>query len=190
MISNKFASRNSSLLTYFKNKLKIIINLYIRIILCTASRHIKIKNKRLFFFNFSSFKYSNPTWKYAQQKMSSISIETKRQWIEEKIESIFLDQNKSDLLSRDFELNMLVSAATRYKHESVLKPFPSTFLSDSDNSINYDQLIKALMSMPSVIEWRTRIKKFNKDQLALVYWLLVHRNFQLESISSPSQVCK
>jgi hypothetical protein len=120
--------------------------------------------------------------------MSSISIETKRQWIEEKIESIFIDQNKSDLLSLDFEVNLLLSAATSYKHESVLKPFPSTLLSDSDNAINYEQLVTALLSLPPVIEWRTRVKKFNKDQLALVYWLLEHKNFQLESISSPNQV--
>ena len=37
----------------------------------------------------------------------SISIETKRQWIEEKIEKMFQNQNKSELISIDFEINLL-----------------------------------------------------------------------------------
>ena len=118
----------------------------------------------------------------------SISIESKRQWIENKIENIFLDQNKSDLLSIDFEINLLLSASTSYKHETVLKPFPSTFLSDSNNASDYDQLLKTLLSLPPVVQWRTKVKKFNNDQLSLVYWLLMHKNYRLESVASLDQV--
>lgn len=31
-----------------------------------------------------------------------------------------------------------------------------------------------------MLEWKSRVKKFNSDQLSLVYWLLVHKNYQLE----------
>ena len=119
-----------------------------------------------------------------------MSIETKREWIEEKIELIFLDQNKSELMSIDFEINVLLSAVQSYKHETVLKPFPSTFLSDSNNTSNHDQLLATLLSMPPVSQWRNKIKKFNKDQLSLVYWLLIHKNYQLESVASLNQVIR
>lgn len=69
------------------------------------------------------------------------TIENKRAWIEEKVEGMFLNPNKSDLLAIDLEINTLICALQSYKHETVLKPFPSTFLSDSTNKKDYDQLV-------------------------------------------------
>jgi hypothetical protein len=43
-------------------------------------------------------------------------------------------------------------------------------------------------SLPAVSEWRTKVKKFNTDQLALVYWFLVHNNYRLEYCTTLSQV--
>jgi hypothetical protein len=81
------------------------------------------------------------------------SIEDKRLWIEQKLDSISSSSaasasaaSKSDLLAIDFEVNLLLCAAHSYKHETVLKPFPSTFLSDSNNNKNYTQLVCSLSS--------------------------------------------
>lgn len=112
------------------------------------------------------------------------SIENKRQIIEDYVSNIFLTKNTSDLLALDFEINLLICSAQSYKHESVLKPFPSTFLSDSTNTKSYDQLINALLSLPPVLEWETKIKKFNQDQLAVIYWILIHKNYSLSQCTS------
>lgn len=122
--------------------------------------------------------------------MSVGSIENRRKLIEDRIEKIFADKNKSDLLALDFEINLLVCAAQSYKHETVLKPFPSTLLSDSNNEKNYKQLLNALWSLPPVLEWRTKMKKFDQDQLAIVYWILFHKSFRLEYSDTIDQVYK
>ena len=122
--------------------------------------------------------------------MSQMTIEDKRIWIEEKLDSIFNNTNKSDLLALDFEINLLICAAQSYKHETVLKPFPSTFLSDSNNNKNYTQLLNAIESLPPLLEWKNRIKnkKFSSDQLLLIYWLLIHKNYQLVYSTTMNQV--
>lgn len=113
--------------------------------------------------------------------MSSLpSIEDKRTWIEERIEQMFTSPNKSDLIALDFEISILICAVQSYKHETILKPFPSTFLSDSNNNKNFNELLSAIESLPAIPEWRTKIKRFNKEQLSLVYWFLVHKNYKLE----------
>lgn len=116
------------------------------------------------------------------------SIEDKRSWIEEKIEEMFKNPNKSDLLSLDLEVNLLTCALESYKHETVLKPFPSTFLSDSNNNKNYGKLTAAVQSLPPVPEWRSKIKKFTIDQLSVVYWFLVHKDYSLTYSMDMSQV--
>lgn len=112
--------------------------------------------------------------------MSLPSIENKREWIEERVDQMFANPNKSDLLALDLEMNMLICALKSYKHETVLKPFPSTFLSDSNNNKNFNHLIATVESLPSLPEWRSKIKKFNSDQLSLIYWFFVHKNYELE----------
>jgi len=118
------------------------------------------------------------------------TIEDKRIWIEQKLDSIFNNSNRSDLLALDFEINLLICAAQSYKHETVLKPFPSTFLSDSNNNKNYTQLLNAIESLPPLSEWKNRIKnrKFSSDQLLLIYWLLIHKNYQLVYSTTMNQV--
>ena len=69
------------------------------------------------------------------------SIEDKREWIERKIESMFAEPNKSSLIALDLDINLLVCAAQSYKYETVLKPFPSTLLSDSNNDKSYENLV-------------------------------------------------
>lgn len=120
--------------------------------------------------------------------LSNSSIEDKRRWIEEKIDSLFSSTTKFELLAIDFELNLLVSAAQSYKHESVLKPFPSTFLNDFNNDKNYDLLLSTLLTLPPVTTWKTKSKSFTKDQLSLIYWLLTHKNYQLEYCTSLNKV--
>lgn len=108
------------------------------------------------------------------------SLEDRRKFVQEKLDRIFMEKNKSSILGLDLEVNMLVSAAQSYKHESVLKPFPSTMLSDSNNDKNYSQLVNTLLSLPPVLDWRLKLKNFSADQLNIVYWLMCHRNFSLE----------
>lgn len=117
-----------------------------------------------------------------------MSIENKRALIEDKIESIFGAKNTSELLALDFEINLLVCSAQSYKYESVVKPFPSTLLSDSNNEKNFSKLVNTLLSLPPVLEWQSKIKKFNPDQLAVVYWFLIHKNYKLEHSSNLTQV--
>jgi hypothetical protein len=78
---------------------------------------------------------------YSSGSSSFPSMEEKRSWIEEKLEKMFINSNKSDLIALDLEVNLLICAVQSYKHETILKPFPSTFLSDSNNNKNYSQLV-------------------------------------------------
>lgn len=73
---------------------------------------------------------------------SPISIEDKRAWIAQRLEDLFARPSKFELVALDFEVNLMACAAQSYKHETVLKPFPSTFLSDSNNNKNYEQLVR------------------------------------------------
>lgn len=114
--------------------------------------------------------------------------EEKRQWIQERLDKIFLEKNKSSILALDLEINMLVCASQSYKHESVLKPFPSTLLSDSNNDKNYELLVRTLLSLPPVLDWRLKLKSFKTDQLNLVYWLLANRSYDLEYNTTLDQV--
>ena len=65
-------------------------------------------------------------------------MEEKRRILKEKIESV-LNSTKS-IIEFDFDFNLLLSAAQSYKHDTVLKPFPSAFLT-SDNQQKYDSLV-------------------------------------------------
>lgn len=47
--------------------------------------------------------------------------------------------------------------------------------------------LAGLRSLPPVCEWKSKVAKFNHDQLSLVYWLLVHKNFELEYNTSMSE---
>lgn len=116
-----------------------------------------------------------------------LSIEDKRAWIAQRLDDLFARPNKFELVALDFEVNLMACAAQSYKHETVLKPFPSTFLSDSNNNKNYEQLLAGLRSLPPVCEWKSKVAKFDHDQLALVYWLLVHKNFELEYTTAMSE---
>jgi hypothetical protein len=71
-------------------------------------------------------------------------MEDKRSLIEAKIEQMFQNPNKSDLLALDLEINLLICALESYKHETVLKPFPTTFLSDSNNNKDFAKLVSSL----------------------------------------------
>lgn len=115
------------------------------------------------------------------------SIEDKRSFIEQKIEAMFQNPNKSDLLALDLEMNLLICAVKSYKHETVLKPFPSTFLSDSNNNKDFNELISAVDSLPPLPEWRSKIKRFTPAQLSLIYWFFVHKNYDLEYSSDVTQ---
>ena len=71
-------------------------------------------------------------------------MEDKRSLIEAKIEQMFQNPSKSDLLALDLEINLLICALESYKHETVLKPFPTTFLSDSNNNKDFAKLVSSL----------------------------------------------
>ena len=51
-----------------------------------------------------------------------------------------LERLSSDLLSADFQWSTLVAAASNYRHDTVLRPFPSIFLNncppDSNSSMD------------------------------------------------------
>ena len=115
------------------------------------------------------------------------TTQDRREWLQHKLNEIFVNKKKSDFLSLDLEMNLLICSAQSYKHESVLKPFPSTFLSDSNNSKNYAQLLDALLSLPPVLEWSAKLKNFSDEQLSVIYWLFVHKSYQLE-LASIDQV--
>ena len=70
------------------------------------------------------------------------SVEDRKTWIERKLDALFSGSSKlSNILALDLEVNLLICAARSYKHETVLKPFPSTFLSDSNNEKSYNELV-------------------------------------------------
>jgi hypothetical protein len=120
--------------------------------------------------------------------VNTANLEEKRQWLQHKLDDIFRNKNKSDLLALDLEMNLLVCSAQSYKHESVLKPFPSTFLSDSNNDKNYAQLLDALMSLPPVLDWRAKLKNFSEQQLSVLHWFFAHKDYQLEFSTTIDQV--
>jgi poly[ADP-ribose] polymerase 16 len=122
------------------------------------------------------------------QTTPGLNVEERRAMLQQKLDDIFLSKDKSGILALDLEMNLLICSAQSYKHESVLKPFPSTFLSDSNNDKNFAQLLTALMSLPPVLDWRSKLKSFDDQQLAVLHWLFTHKNYQLELATSIDQV--
>jgi hypothetical protein len=112
-----------------------------------------------------------------------MSAESKIEWIKERLIKI-------DLLALDFEVGALLAAAKSYKYETVLKPFPTTFLSDSNNDKNYKHLLETMQSLPAVNKWLSELNKFSSEQLSVIYWFLISNDqyYQLKYCTSLTQV--
>ncbi len=70
-----------------------------------------------------------------------LSMEDKRIIIKEKFDN---DLNtRSKLIELDFEFNLILSAAQSYKHDTVLKPFPTLF-QIGENEKNHESLVSII----------------------------------------------
>jgi hypothetical protein len=75
-----------------------------------------------------------------------LNIEDKRKLIKEKFDNEFNSNKK--LVELDFEFNLILSATQSYKHDTVLKPFPSLFLIN-DNEQKYNDLVSKTKNLHS-----------------------------------------
>lgn len=105
------------------------------------------------------------------------TIMEKKNQIKEKLNEI--SSNLENLIELDFDFSVLSVAVLSYRYESVLKPFPSTFITDT-NTKRYDDLVNTLLSMPPVSKWKVQLDNFNEDQLGLVYWLTMDRSYSIK----------
>ena len=67
-----------------------------------------------------------------------LNAEDKRKQIKQKLDTEFNTNKK--LVELDFEFNLILSAAQSYKHDTLLKPFPSSFVVN-ENEQRYDGLV-------------------------------------------------
>jgi hypothetical protein len=113
----------------------------------------------------------------------------KRIKLQQKLTEIFESKNRDELLSLDMELNLIISSALSYKHETVFRPFPTPFVTDNTNyTKSYNRIVSCLLKIPPILDWLKLLNTFDDDQILLLYWILFLKNFKLSLTSNINQV--
>ncbi|XP_065335508.1 protein mono-ADP-ribosyltransferase PARP16 [Cloeon dipterum] len=78
----------------------------------------------------------------------------------------------SDLTALDFKWSLFVSAASSYKFDSCLRPFPSQFIKDGEKDI--DAVRNIIKEMPPLIKLLEQLKSgtCQKETVELLSWIL------------------
>ncbi|XP_064620970.1 protein mono-ADP-ribosyltransferase PARP16-like [Lineus longissimus] len=61
-----------------------------------------------------------------------------------------LERVQADMASADFQFSLLVAALSSYRHDTVLRPFPSNFINRGNNSKDYQGLEQTVDRSPSL----------------------------------------
>lgn len=96
---------------------------------------------------------------------------------------------ENDLNACDFKWTLFVAAATNYKYDSLLKPFPNAYITDKVLDINHLREIIANIPSFSILLKKLRIfcdqpypdDCINDQNVDLLYWCLI-REPTLKSI--------
>jgi hypothetical protein len=116
------------------------------------------------------------------------NLQIKRIQLQQKLTEICDPKNRDDFLSIDMEMNIIISSALSYKHETVFRPFPTPFLTDNNYIKNYNRVINCLLKIPPVKDWLKLLNTFDDDQILLLHWILFLKNFKLSLTSTVNQV--
>ncbi|XP_005990180.1 protein mono-ADP-ribosyltransferase PARP16 [Latimeria chalumnae] len=87
---------------------------------------------------------------------------------------------KRDLLAADLKCSLFVSALQSYKRDSVLRPFPSAYL--SEDSKDFDGLLADTNTLPSLKELLRSGTERDKKALELLSWILSSKSLTVKSV--------
>lgn len=95
-----------------------------------------------------------------------------------------------DPVAADLRCSLFVAALQNYKHDSVLRPFPSRYMRGEIK--DFEDLQKDVNSLPSIREL-VRLENGRGDHhLALVHWVLSSKSFVVKTIPKEewSRLCQ
>lgn len=85
-----------------------------------------------------------------------------------------LDNNP---ISSDFLISVLWAAATNYKHDTLLRPFPSQYIREEQKDV--DALVKDISWIPSISDIVQKKKPLTSSCMKLLEWTLRKRHWLL-----------
>ena len=61
-----------------------------------------------------------------------------------------LERLRTDIVSADFQFSLLVAALSSYRHDTVLRPFPPSFINRESNGKDYQSLVSVVDAWMSI----------------------------------------
>lgn len=90
-----------------------------------------------------------------------------------------LERLETDLTAADFRWSLFIAALESYRHDSILRPFPSAFLEDGNK--NFQALILVCNAVPSFERLLSGRATLSQEALDVLEWCM-DRAFTLKSI--------
>lgn len=108
--------------------------------------------------------------------------------MEEEIDVVdkVLSRVKKDPLATDLQISLFMSALQNYRHHSLLRPFPSGYLSESGEK-NIDALRDVANMIPGVIELGKGEQHISSDVWKLIDWITDLRNMEVKQSPTASK---
>ncbi|XP_068693823.1 protein mono-ADP-ribosyltransferase PARP16-like [Montipora capricornis] len=91
-----------------------------------------------------------------------------------------LQRLERDLVSADMRWSLFVAALESYRHDSILRPFPSAYLEDGDNK-NFQALILICNTIPSFDNLLKGKVEISQEAWEILEWSM-DRTFSLKSM--------
>ncbi|KAK1160839.1 protein mono-ADP-ribosyltransferase PARP16-like [Acipenser oxyrinchus oxyrinchus] len=93
---------------------------------------------------------------------------------------------RTDLLAADLQCSLFVAAVQSYKRDSVLRPFPPTYINGENKE--FDALLADVKSLPSVRDVLQSGPGGDEALLDLLHWVLSSKNQTLKSLLKEEYV--
>ncbi|XP_028399236.1 protein mono-ADP-ribosyltransferase PARP16-like [Dendronephthya gigantea] len=94
-----------------------------------------------------------------------------------------LSKVKNDPCSADFQISLFMSALQNYRHDSLLRPFPSSYLHENGEK-NTDSLKDVANRIPRVSKLRKSKQQISNDVWNLIDWITELKNKKI--VQSPT----
>ncbi|RMX57747.1 hypothetical protein pdam_00020081 [Pocillopora damicornis] len=93
-----------------------------------------------------------------------------------------LQRLESDLTSADLQWSLFIAALESYRHDSILRPFPSAYVVGDDNK-NFQGLVQVCSTVPAFDKLLTETseKVYAQETWDILDWAL-DRTFALRSV--------
>ncbi|XP_066557352.1 protein mono-ADP-ribosyltransferase PARP16 [Amia ocellicauda] len=85
-----------------------------------------------------------------------------------------------DPVAADLRCSLFIAAAQSYKRDSVLRPFPPSYVSGENKE--FDALLEDVSSVPGVRQLGRYRPGEGETQLSLVHWVLSAKNFTVKTL--------